>query len=529
MTATAAPLLEDEETQQAGTIWLVAGNGKHEYKGDGRAAVDAALARPTGLAMSQFGDIYFSDRENHRVRKIDINGDITTVVGGGTDEEGAARSVSITSPCGLAIDSKGNLYIADNDRHHVLKVTAKGGRIGEEATAEIWAGGGNDPDSSQASNLSLNLHWFTGLAVDHNDDLYIADYHNHRVVRIDQKRHVHGIAGRRGDAGNKGDHHQPQSAQLNNPAGLAFDTKGRLYICDQGNQRVRRVDFHRNTIEHVIGRADGSGGHDGETQADAARLERPQGLAIDSEDTVFLTCRDKHLLRRVKDGGIETIAGKPDKVDYVGDGYAAKTAEFFRPLGLLLDDHGNLYIADQDHDRVRKIVKAGVGRASFNGGNGGNGGGDHVDHPVNVKKGDESKLTVEQRGVPSAKPGDQYQAINVIVYSNTLQAVNPGVIKHTFTAPDGYHFMRQTPEYRYYNGAAPTPNQGLCDYTLDADRKVLTIMQNPHVNNTTTDRTALVYTLYVEADKDAKPGTYSNGSACVGSLKPCTALEGIIK
>ncbi|MEU1406434.1 hypothetical protein ABZ471_29415 [Streptomyces sp. NPDC005728] len=526
MTATAAPAMQDAEAQEAGTIWLVAGNGKHEYKGDGNAAVDAALARPTGLALSPFGDIYFSDRENHRVRKIDASGEITTIVGGGTDEEGAAGSVSITSPCGLALDSKGNLYIADNDRHRVLKVTAKGGRIDQDAAAEIWAGGGNDRDSSQASNLSLSFHWFTGLAVDHNDDLYIADFHNHRVVRIDQKRHVHVVAGRSGDGGNEGDRHQPQSAKLNNPAGLAFDTKGRLYICDQGNQRVRRVDFHNNTIEHVIGRTDGSGGHDSETQAKAAKLERPQGLAIDSQDTVFLTCRDKHLVRRVKDGRIETIAGKPDKTEYRGDGYAATTAEVNRPLGLLLDTDGNLYIADQDHDRVRRITKAGVGRASFNGGNGGD---DHVDHPVNVKTGDETKLTVEQKGVPSAKPGTQYQPINVAVYSSTLQAVNPGVIKHTFTAPDGYHFMRQTPEYRYYNGTAPTPNQGMCDYTLDTDRKVLTIMQNPHVNNTANDRTALVYTLYVEADANAKPGTYSNGSACVGSLKPCAPLEGVIK
>ena len=344
-----------------GTLWTIAGSDDYDYAGDGQPATEAKLRRPTGVVVAPSGDLYFSDRENQRVRKIDTAGRITTVAGGGSGGKmsGQATSVELSRPGGLALDSQGHLYIADHGRQRVFKVLAANGVVGKGAQLSTFAGGASDPKSRQATNLNLNMCEWTGLAVDAQDNVYISDYHHRRVLMVTQQHVVSTVVGKLDVGGNEGDGEQLGSAKVSYPTGLAFDSAGRLYIADQGNHRVRRVDFQKRTIENVIGRANVDPGHEGDNgHPESAKLYGPVGLAIDSADTVFVACRESHTVRKVVlDSTIETIAGVKYDWVYNGDGYEAQSVHLHQPLGLALDANGNLYIADCEHFRLREVVK----------------------------------------------------------------------------------------------------------------------------------------------------------------------------
>ncbi|MFF7750108.1 hypothetical protein ACFZCP_12750 [Streptomyces sp. NPDC007971] len=526
MTATAGSATSEMDDYEPGTIWTIAGMSSDGFEGDGSAATEAKLCRPTGVVVAPSGHIYFSDRNNHRVRKIDPTGRITTIAGGGSGNKtnGQATAVELTWPGGLALDSQGNLYIADHGNQRVYKVVATNGVVGKGARLSTFAGGADDPRSRQATNLNLSLGDWTGLAVDARDNVYISDYHHRRVLMVTQDRVVSTVVGKLDDGGNEGDGGQVGSAKLNHPTGLAFDSQGLLYIADQDNHRVRRVDLKKRTIENVIGMARVDWGHTGDQgHPESAKLHGPIGLAIDSEDTVFVTCRESHTVRKVVlDSRIETIAGVKYKWDYNGDGFEAQNAQLNQPLGIALDAKGNLYIADCEHNRLREVIKVAAGKSGTHHGNGADDNTKVVDgeDTGGRKAGDETRLHVEQITIPQTVPGGgKPQVINVQVWSDNDAPVNPGNILHTFTAPDGYTFTGHV-DYRYFLDSTNPGKGGSCDANVRPGGKVLEFTRNPHINADTTDRRRLVYTLIVTPDADARPGRYTNGSVAIGKLKP---------
>ncbi|MFF8366677.1 RICIN domain-containing protein [Rhodococcus erythropolis] len=242
---TAATEGEDSAPQ----ITTVAGTGDAGAAGDDGPAVVARLDRPYGLALDSTGTLYVSDHNNHQVRKVTTDGRIRTVAGTGTPgsggDQGPAVSAQLDSPREVAVDRAGNLYIADSENHRIRKVTADGqiGTVAGTGTA------GFSGDDGLAAAAELNCPY--GVAVDSTGNLYIADTDNHRVRQVTPDGQIRTIAGT-GTPGFSGDGEPAAAAQLNSPYGVAVDGAGDLYITDAENHRVRRVAGD-GTISTVAG------------------------------------------------------------------------------------------------------------------------------------------------------------------------------------------------------------------------------------------------------------------------------------
>ncbi|MEU1028303.1 RICIN domain-containing protein [Streptomyces mirabilis] len=334
-------------------ITTVAGTGDAGATGDDGPAVAARLDRPYGLAMDSTGTLYFSDHNNHRVRKVTTDGRIRTVAGTGTpgsgDDQGPAPSAQLDTPREVAVDRAGNLYIADSENHRIRKVTVDGqiGTVAGTGTA------GFSGDDGLAVAAELNCPY--GVAVDNTGNLYIADTDNHRVRQVTPDGQIRTVAGT-GTPGYSGDGGSAATTQLNSPYGVAVDGAGNLYITDAENHRVRRVAAD-GMISTVAGTGiDGFSGDGG--PAASAQLDFPLGVAADTSGTLYIADHNNHRVRRVaEDGTISTVAGTGAD-GFGGDGGPATSAQLNYPFGLAVDCVGALYIADYVNNRIRKVAAA---------------------------------------------------------------------------------------------------------------------------------------------------------------------------
>ena len=224
-----------------GNISTVAGSGTPGFGGDGGAATEATLNWPHGVAVDNAGNLHIADRNNHRIRKVDADtGSISAVAGSGSlgfgGDGGAATAARLLWPQGVALDSAGNLYIAGRFNHRIRKVDADTGSISTVAgSGEAGFGG----DGGAAAAATLNYP--TGVAVDSSGNLLIADTRNHRIRKVVATTgSIRTVAGT-GTPGFGGDGDAAAAAMLNNPEGVAVDSAGNLYIADTYNHRVRRV------------------------------------------------------------------------------------------------------------------------------------------------------------------------------------------------------------------------------------------------------------------------------------------------
>ncbi len=332
-------------------ISTVAGNGSYGHSGDGAAATAARLRSPRGVAVDGDGNLYIADSSSHRIRKVDADTDfISTVAGNGAGGFGgdgaAADAAQLNFPTGVAVDGDGNLYIADTDNHRIRKVDASSKNI---STAAGASSGGEDGGPATQARLTTP----SGVAVDGSGNVYIADTDNHRIRKVDADGNISTVAGD-GTAGFDGDGAAADAAQLNFPTGVAVDGSGNLYIADTNNSRIRMVGTDDN-ISTVAG--GGSGGDGG--AATAARLGRPRGVAVDGSGNVYIADTDNHRIRKVDADTdfISTVAGSRYGGDS-GDGGAATAAQLSYPYGVAVDGSGNLYIADTNNSRIRKVDAA---------------------------------------------------------------------------------------------------------------------------------------------------------------------------
>ncbi|MDE0627264.1 MAG: SUMF1/EgtB/PvdO family nonheme iron enzyme [Bryobacterales bacterium] len=337
------------------TITTVAGTGMNDDGGDGGPAVRAQVGRPMGVAADAAGNLYIADRDNHRVRKVDPAGVITTVVGTGSPgyhgDGGPAASAQLDSPSGVAVDAAGNLYIADRGNHRVRKVDASGVITTVAGTASRGSGG----DGGPATGAQLNSA--AGVAVDAAGNLYIADTFNGRVRKVDSAGVITTVAGTVvGRYG--GDGGPATSAELSFPFAVAADAAGNLYIADVTNHRVRKVDS-AGVITTLagsgqVGPLSGEYGGDGGPAA-SARLSSPTGVAVDAAGNLYIADRDNHRVRMVnRTGEISTVAGTGDE-GFSGDGGLPTGAQLDSPFGVAVSPIGDLYIADSGNNRVRKV------------------------------------------------------------------------------------------------------------------------------------------------------------------------------
>jgi len=338
-----------------GVIFTVAGNGTQGYSGDGGPATSAQLNYPSGVAVDTAGNLFVADSYNHCVRKVTTGGVISTVAGNGTGgfggDGGLATSAQLNAPSDVAVSAAGNLFIADRNNNRIRKVTP-GGVI---STVAGTGAQGFSADGGPAISTELNAP--LGVAADTAGNLFIADYGNNRVRKVTLSGVINTVAGN-GIRGFSGDGGPATSAQLNAPLGVAVDTAGNLFIADYGDNRVRKVTSS-GVISTVAGNEirgfSGDGG-----PATSARLSYPYGVAVDTAGNLFIADTYNHCVRKVTPGGvISTVAGNGTQ-GYSGDGGPAKAAQLRIPQGVAVDTADILFIADTGNNRVRKVTPDGV-------------------------------------------------------------------------------------------------------------------------------------------------------------------------
>lgn len=340
------------QTAPSYTINTIAGTGTSGYSGDGSLAISAQLASPFGVAVDSSGNIYIADQGNNRIRKITPDGNINTVAGNGTSgytgDKGSATSAELSNPQGVAVDSAGNIYIADTSNNVIRKVS--NGSITTIA-GDNSLGFGYSGDGGQA--VSAQLFHPTSLALDASGNLYIADTNNSVIRRVGTDNTITTVAGNHAP-GYAGDGGQATAAEIDNPSGVALEATGILYIADTGSNRVRKVALD-GTISTLAGTFTGAYGGDG-GPAIKASLNKPRGVAVDAAGNVYIADAFNGRIRLVtRNGAISTIAGNGGAGDS-GDGGQATSAKLFFPSDVALNASGNVYIVDNQNDSIRVLT-----------------------------------------------------------------------------------------------------------------------------------------------------------------------------
>ena len=285
---------------------------------------------------------------------------ISTVAGSGvagfSGDGGAATSAALNTPYDVAVDTSGNLFIADISNHRVRRVAAGTGAI---TTVAGIGGAGFSGDGGAATSSSLNFP--VSLAIDPAGALLIADRSNRRVRKVDPPTGIITTVAGNGQAGFNGDGRPATTASLADPHGITFDIAGNLFIVDTLNHRVRRVAAGTGVITTVAG--DGVGGFSGDGgAATSASLNIPIGIAFDVFGNLFISEASNHRVRQVAVGTsvITTVAGT-GIAGFSGDGSAATSASLWNPMEITIDLLGNLLIIDRLNNRVRLVAVAASG------------------------------------------------------------------------------------------------------------------------------------------------------------------------
>ena len=319
------------------------------YGGDNGPATNAQLNSPRDVEVDRLGNIYIADLDNSCIRKIDPSGVITTISGipgspGFSGDSGMATDAQLGEPFSIAVDKTGNLYIATRANQRIRKVDPSGIITTIAGTGSVTYNGDNIPATS------ANLNFPTGVAVDKYGSVYICETNGFRVRKIDTSGIITTIAGT-GVSGFSGDGFAATSALLSAPTKICTDTSCNVYITD-GGSRVRKIDIS-GIINTVAGNGIyGSSGDGG--QATNAELNGCEGVKVDNKGNIYIADGTNLKVRKVNLlSVINTIAGNLIATG-LGDGGPATTAFLLNPTGIAIDTAGNVFIADEGHQRIRK-------------------------------------------------------------------------------------------------------------------------------------------------------------------------------
>lgn len=394
---------------QVGSIGTIAGTGDPGWAGDAGPATAALLNEPKNVALDAVGNLYVADSENHVIRKVDAHtGIIQTIAGTITadvalsaaepmvdlvDEDpladpvaqpgaaytqqpdlsgmvryvsgaksgdrrfsgdgGPATHATLNFPSAVAVADDGTVYIADTWNHCIRRVDPHTAVISTIAgTGQAkWSG-----DGGPAENAALNEP--VALTLDGRGRLYVADQSNNRVRRIDLTSGLMTTVVGTGESGYNGDGALGTETALAGPSGLAVGRDGSLYVADTFNGRIRKFDARTETVETVVG---GTGEFQfvpGENEA-SPNLSRPYAIALHPDGRLFITDTDHHLIRiwDFQKREMSLLAGN-GKAEFSGDGRNPPDGSLNYPFGVALDSHGHVYIADTFNHRIRVVVQA---------------------------------------------------------------------------------------------------------------------------------------------------------------------------
>ncbi|WP_158849381.1 T9SS type A sorting domain-containing protein [Algibacter sp. L1A34] len=352
---------------QYGNVSTIAGDGSQGYSGDGGPATSAVTNFPSDVVIDNSGNIYFSEITNCVVRKIATDGTITTVAGvvgncSFDGDGGPANVAKLDFPSGLGVDANGNLYISDRNNHRIRKVATNG-------IITTVAGNGTDGDSGDGGQATAaNLDTPTDVAVDATGNIYISDWYNHKIRKINTSGVISTYAGT-GDSGFSGDNGLATAAKLKSPDGIAVDADGNVYFSDRSNDRIRKISTS-GIITTVAGKGgfnafSGDGG-----QATDAEFNDPNGIALDATGNIYVVDRDNHRVRKIgTDGIINTIVGTGTTGysggGYNGDGQIGTATLLNKPTGIAIDNSGNVIFADYNNHRIRKLASSSLSVNNF--------------------------------------------------------------------------------------------------------------------------------------------------------------------
>ena len=338
-------------------ITTVAGNGQPGFAGDNGPATAAMLNVPFGVAVDSSGNVSIADSLNHRIRRVS-SGTITTVV-----------ETNLSGPRGVAVDGGGVLWIADTGNHRVQKLSPRNG---------IITVAGDDPnrmlgDFGFAQAATLNSP--AGIAVDSTSSLVFADVNNNRIRKVDAPTRIISTLAGNGQAGFSGDSAIAGAATLAAANGVAVDAGGNIFIADTNNNRIRRIAAESGVITTVAGNGQSGFSGDG-SAATSASLRFPASIAVDTAGNLYVADTFNNRIRKVAAGSglITTVAGN-GQADFSGDDGPATSASLRFPLGVAVDSSGNVFIADTSNHRIRKVTASsgiittvgGTGQPGFGG------------------------------------------------------------------------------------------------------------------------------------------------------------------
>jgi hypothetical protein len=330
-------------------ITTIAGNGANIDSGDGAPATASSIIRPLGLIFDGSGMLYWGE-DSRRVRAINTSGIINTIAGssvyGYSGDGGPATAAGLRNPYDLCLDGIGNMYIADYSNHCVRKIDAFG-------IITTFAGtgiAGYSGDGGPATIALLNHP--VGITADTHGNIYIAELDNNVIRKITPSGIISTIAGT-GIAGYSGDGGPATIATLNQPIGLRLDAIGNLYFVDCSNNTVRKIGLS-GIVTTIAGT--GTAGYSGDNgPATAAQLYRPYYITFDHNNNIYFSDRSNNCIRKINAAGIITTMAGTGTAGFSGDGAPSTAAQLNFPTGVATDCSDNLYISDGFNYRVRKI------------------------------------------------------------------------------------------------------------------------------------------------------------------------------
>ena len=344
---------------QSSIITTAVGTGARGYAGDGGPASRALLNGPFDVGFDGDGNLHFSDTFNHCIRRVDARTNIITTVAGCGEagyagDGGPAAQARFNEPYGIAIDRRGNIYVADRHNHCVRRVD------GASGVATTFAGNGSsgfsgdDGPASRAGMVEPN-----GLAFDPAQRrLYIADVADHRVRVVDLASGIIRTFAGTGEPEHSGDGGPAVTAGIHGARAVKVAADGTVYILERQGSTLRAVDPHAGMITTVAGT--GSKAYTGDGgPASAATFNAPKELAIDREGNLLIVDTENHVIRQIdlRTRTVVTVAGS-GRQGGEGDGGPATAAALDRPHGAAVATDGSIYIGDTNNHRIRKVIRA---------------------------------------------------------------------------------------------------------------------------------------------------------------------------
>ena len=378
-----------QSTYEAYYFGTFAGIAPGSADGTGSAA---RFYRPTAVAVDSAGNVYVADQNNHTIRKITPAGVVSTLAGlanrsGSADGTGSAAR--FYGPTGVAVDSAGNVYVADQS-NSTRKITPAG-------VVSTFAGTPGNFGNIDGSGVGVRFNYPTGVAVDSAGNVYVANRDSHTIRKVTPAGVVSTMAGQANSSGSADG--TGSAARFNRPAGVAVDGDSNVYVADQTNHTIRKVT-PGGVVSTLAGQANSSGSTDG--TGSAARFFNPWSVAVDSASNVYVADAGNNTIRRITPAGVvSTVAGVAGSEGFA-DG-AGNAARFRIPTGVALDSAGNLYVADQFNHTTRKITPAGVvstlaGLPGSGGSADGTGSAAQFDGPAGIAFDDSGNLYVADSG-----------------------------------------------------------------------------------------------------------------------------------